>query len=86
MSLFAALYTSTSSPLRDVAAVAFPGFPSTVEIDRIRIQTNAMEASVAYRTVPNFDLELFGFNSSMSIYFAIESSIQWRLAVSSRAL
>jgi hypothetical protein len=72
MSLFATLYTSAPSSLGDVAVVTFPGLHLAVEVDRVRIQTNAMEASIAYRTAPNFDLELFGFNSSISIYFAID--------------
>jgi hypothetical protein len=72
MSLFAILYATEPETSDIAAATAFPGHSRTLESNRVIVQTNAMRTSVGLRTKPNFDSELFGIESKVSFYFAID--------------
>jgi hypothetical protein len=72
MSLFAILYAADPPTPEQAIAAAFPSQTVQVGPQLTRIQTGALEATAKLRVEPNFDLELFGFKPTVSIYFAID--------------
>jgi hypothetical protein len=72
MSLFAILYAADPPTPGGGIAIAFPGHVAHTVDHRVQVHAEAIEASASTRTKPNFDLELFGFEPVISIYFALD--------------
>lgn len=72
MSLFAILYSTDPTTPDGALSAAFPEQATQSGSDLVRVQTDALDAMASRRPRPNFDLELFGFEPAVSIYFAID--------------
>ena len=72
MSLFAVLYATNPSTPEEAIAAAFPQHDVHGKTDMRHVQTDSLDASARLQTKPNFDLELLGFDSTISIYFVLD--------------
>ena len=72
MSLFAILYAANPPTPEGAIVAAFPGQVVQTGSTLSRVQTEALDAVASRRPKPNFDLELLGFEPTVSIYFAID--------------
>lgn len=72
MSLSATLYANSPSAPEAALVKAFPGHDVNAAADRFRVTTEVLDVTARSQTKPNFDVELFGFESAMVIHFVID--------------